>query len=244
MQNGITACVEVGASGVETVLLGPGTAYTASPGLGAVPADATLLLAVPGLVAAGRVIAATNLDWYDVDPAAQLGLPMPAALVCNDAEAAAVGESVLRPGNPDLIFIGLGTGVGGAVVRDGAVQGANLFAHETGFSKRTCTCTRIGCLETVAGGWALPDALDLGHLKTIASALAMAIEHEPLASPRLVVLAGGIARSYPDVVPLLQDALSDRRVEATAAVGTKSAAAWGLRDLHDRLIDLPTPANA
>ncbi|MFN2539762.1 MAG: ROK family protein [Mycobacteriales bacterium] len=244
MQSGITACVEVGASGVETVLLGPGTSYTARPGLGDLPDGAPLLLAVPGIVAAGRVVAASNLGWYDVDPAVQLGLAMTAAVVCNDAEAAALGESVLRPGLPDLVFVGLGTGVGGAVVRDGEVQAANLFAHETGFSRRACSCGQTGCLETVAGGWALPAALQLSHLKTIAASLAMVVEHESLATPRLVVLAGGITRDYPDLVPLVQDALTDRQVEGTAAIGTKSAAAWGLRDLHDRLIDLPAPANA
>ena len=244
MQNGITACVEIGASGVETVLLGPGTSYTACPGLGDVPAGAPLLIAVPGLVADGRVIAASNLDWYDVDPAEQLGLPMRATVVCNDAEAAALGEAVLRTGTPDLVFLGLGTGVGGAVVRGGDVEEANLFAHTTGFGHRTCRCGQVGCLETVTGGWALPAALDLGHLKTMAAALARAIAQEPLADARLVVLGGGITRRYPDLVPLLQDALTDRRVEPSAATGTKSAAAWGLRDLHDRLIDLPSPAHA
>ena len=243
MQNGITACVEIGASGVETVLLGPGTSWSACPGLGDVPAGVPLLVAVPGLVADGRVIAASNLDWYDVDPAEQLGLPMRAVVVCNDAEAAALGESVLRPGSPDLVFIGLGTGVGGAVVRDREVEAANLFAHTTGFSHRTCNCGQVGCLETVAGGWSLPASLELSHLKTMAAALARAIAHEPLAVPHLVVLAGGITRGYPDLVPLLQDALTDHRVEPSAATGTKSAAAWGLRDLHDRLIDLPSPAH-
>jgi predicted NBD/HSP70 family sugar kinase len=244
VQNGITACVEIGASGVETVLLGPGTSYTACPGLGDVPAGAPLLVAVPGLVEGGRVLAASNLGWYDVDPAEQLGLPMRAAVVCNDAEAAALGEAVLRAGTPDLVFVGLGTGVGGAVVRDGLVVEANLFAHLTGFGPATCTCGQTGCLETVAGGWALPEPLEPGHLTSMAAALARAITTEPLAEPRLVVLGGGITRGYPDLVGLLQDALPGYRVEPSAATGTKSAAAWGLRSLHDRLIDLPSPAHA
>jgi predicted NBD/HSP70 family sugar kinase len=244
VQNGTTACVEIGASGVETVLLGPGTSYTACPGLGDVPAGAPLLVAVPGLIADGRVVAASNLGWYDVDPAEQLGLPMRAAVVCNDAAAAALGEAVLRPGTTDLIFIGLGTGVGGAVVRDREIDETNLFAHSTGFGDRPCACGQVGCLETVAGGWALPTSLERTHLVAMAAALATAIAHEPLAEPRLVVLGGGIARGYPELVALLQEALPDYVVEPSAATGTKSAAAWGLRLLHDRLIDLPSTTHA
>jgi predicted NBD/HSP70 family sugar kinase len=223
------ACVEVGGGGVETVLLGPDSSAVSQAGL-AVPAGVPLLIAVPGLVLNGRVVAASNLGWYDVDPAEQLGLNGPAALVCNDAEAAALGESALRPGEPDLVFLGLGTGVGGAVVLGGAAT-ANLFAHTRGFSTRTCTCGRTGCLETVAAGWALPEPLDATYLPELADALARAVEAEPLATPELVVLAGGITRNHPELLALLAAALPDRTVAGTAAAGTKSAAAWGLRHL-------------
>lgn len=225
----VLACVEVGGGSVETVVLGPGPQVRRTQGLD-VPPGVPLLISVPGLIADGRVVAASNLDWWDVDPAEALGLPGPAVVVCNDAEAAALGESALRAGTPDLVFLGLGTGVGGAVVVDGRAT-ANLFAHAGGFSDRTCTCSRTGCLETVAGGWALPDPLTDEQLQAMATALAAAVEAEPLAVPRLVVLAGGITRRYPQLVDLLATALPDRTVVATAAPGTKSAAAWGLRHL-------------
>jgi glucokinase len=224
-------CVEVGASGVETVLLGPDDSFHAQPGLVQPPPGSALAIAVPGFVADGRVVAASNLDWWDVDPAEALGLHTRAQVVCNDAEAAALGESVLRPGSPDLVFVGLGTGVGGAVVRAGEVS-ANLFAHQTGFGTALCSCTNRGCLETVAGGWALPTPLT--DLASVAAALATAIEAEPLAGSRLVVLAGGIARAYPALVELLAQALPERTVEPTAARDTKSAAAWGLQALLTR----------
>ncbi|MCW2500524.1 MAG: transcriptional regulator, family protein [Frankiales bacterium] len=223
-------CVEVGASSVETVLLGPGSAVQRLDGLHP-PDGRPLLLAVPGLVHAGRVVAASNLGWYDVDPAEQLGLPVRAAVVCNDAEAAALGESALRPGAPDLVFVGLGTGVGGAVVTGGVAE-ANLFAHGGRFGDRPCGCGRVGCLETVAGGWALPAPLTAADLPPLAAALAQAIEQEPRASPRLVVLAGGITTAHPHLVPLLAAALPERTVQPTAAATTKSATAWGLRHLH------------
>lgn len=222
------ACVEIGGGSVETVLLDEAGAATRYDGL-AVPDGLPLLIAVPGLIEAGRVLVASNLGWYDVDPAEQLGLRVQATVVGNDAEAASLGESALR-GGPDLVFLGLGTGVGGAVVAGGTAT-CNLFAHHTGFSSRTCTCGSVGCLETVAAGWAVPDPLDADDLPALATALARAVEAEPLAVPGLVVLAGGLTARHPALVDLLAAELPHRTVEPTAARGTKSAAAWGLRHL-------------
>lgn len=236
---GVLACVEIGGGSIETVLLGPGSAVVRSDGL-SVPDGTPLLIAVPGLVQDGRVLAASNLDWYDVDPAEALGLEVRAVVVANDAEAAALGESALRSGHPDLVFLGLGTGVGGAVVQGGVVT-ANLFAHGGSFSDLACPCGRTGCLETVAGGWALPTPIPAEALPVIAAALARAVEDEPLAGPTLVVLAGGLTGAYPDLVRLLAAELPDRTVCGTASSGTKSAAAWGLRHLH-RTATSPRPS--
>jgi glucokinase len=232
-------CVEVGASSVETVLLdGPELVHREAAPIA--PLGRRLLIAVPGLVFRNRVVAASNLGWYDVDPAEKLGLDGPAALVCNDAEAAAIGESVLRPGHPDLIFVGLGTGIGGAVVRRGRVE-ANLFAHGGSFSQRECGCGLVGCLETVAGGWALPAELSQADLVAITLNLATAIRDEPHATPGLVVLAGGITANHPLLVPLLAEAMPDHEVVGTAAPQAKSAAAWGLRHLYaSDVVALPT----
>jgi len=228
----VLACVEIGGGSLETVLLGPGPEVVRSDGL-RVPDGLPLLIAVPGIVHEGRVLAASNLDWYDVDPAEALGLDIRASVVANDAEAAALGESALRDG-ADLVFLGLGTGVGGAVVRDGVVASNELGHGQVGFSDRPCTCTRTGCLETVAAGWALPTPVPDERLPVIADALARAVEAEPLATPDLVVLAGGLTRAYPALVPLLARALPDRTVTGTAATSTKSAAAWGLRHLYQQ----------
>ena len=142
------ACIEVGGSGVQTVLFDGDKPPRIVVGAVA-PEGAAVAIAVPGWVADGRVLAASNLGWFDVDPAQALGLGVRAQAVCNDAEAAALGESVLRDG-ADLVYVGLGTGVGGAIVADGAVVAANRFGHATGFSDKTCPCGQIGCLETVA----------------------------------------------------------------------------------------------
>lgn len=235
-------CIEVGASSVETVLLESDMVVHRQLGVLA-PAGQPLLIAVPGLVEGTRVITSSNLGWCDVDPAVQLGLVGPADIICNDAEAAALGESALREGHPDLVFVGLGTGVGGAVVRDGVAE-ANLFAHGGSFGERPCECGRVGCLETVAGGWALPESLTENDLSELAHAVARAVEDEPLATPSLVVLAGGLTAAYPSLVTLLGNALPNRQVVQTAAPSTKSAAAWGLQYLYNtRTLLMPATNN-
>jgi hypothetical protein len=220
------ACVEVGGGGIETVLLGgPEPVVLAGAHR---PAGLPLLMAVPGIIDRGRVLAASNLGWLDVDPARELGLPGAAAVVLNDAEAAALGESALRDGAA-LTYVGLGTGVGGAVVAAGRVLAANLLGHGGAFGDSPCPCTRTGCLETVAAGWALPDPLPAERYPAVAAAVAIAIRDEPLAAEALVVVAGGLTRRHPALVDALRAALPDRTVEASAApAGVKSAAAWGL----------------
>jgi predicted NBD/HSP70 family sugar kinase len=231
-------CIEVGASGCETAHLQPDGTLRHESGVGAVDGR-PLLMAVPGLIADNRVAAASNLAWFDVDPADELGLTGPARLVRNDAEAAALGEHVLRGAGPDLLFVGLGTGVGGAVVRDGQVVG-NLLGHRGGFGSQECRCGFVGCLETVAGGWALPDPLTRDDLARVAAALAIAIQHESPADSELIVIGGGITGRYPQIVPLLATALPSRQVEPSAApAAVKSASAWGLLHEFRRLAPLP-----
>ncbi|HVB26602.1 MAG TPA: ROK family protein, partial [Mycobacteriales bacterium] len=150
-QGPAATCVDVGGSGIQTVLLNDDGSYVVLAGAHAEPGR-PLLVAAPGLHTDGRVVIASNLGWFDVDPADELGLAGPAHLLCNDAEAAALGESVLRPDRPELVFVGLGTGVGAATV-DGDDVTPNLIAHGGGFGDRPCRCGETGCLETVAGGW-------------------------------------------------------------------------------------------
>lgn len=221
-------CIEVGGSGTQTVHFDASGAHTISAGAGA-SADDVVGVAVPGIVRNGRVMAASNLGWYDVDPAEQLGLAAPAHTVLNDGEASALGEAALRE-IVDLVFVGLGTGVGGAVVRDSRVVADNLFGHAVGFSDRPCRCPQTGCLETVAAGWALPTPLPDDDVAAVAVALSRAIEDEPAAEDGLVVVGGGLAAGYPRLVDEVARHLPHRSVEPSAAPpAAKSAAAWGLR---------------
>jgi predicted NBD/HSP70 family sugar kinase len=222
----LITCIEAGGSGVQTVVFAGEDAPLICAGAHAAEGS-TLLLAVPGVIVDG-LVTASNLGWLAADPAAELGCGEPALLVMNDAEAAALGESVLRGGR-DLVFLGAGTGIGGAVVVDSQVTGANLFGHAKGFSARTCSCAATGCLETVAAGWALPDPLPADLVPDVAAALARAIDAEPLARPDLVVVGGGLARRHPALVVEVARCLPHRTVESSLApADAKSAAAWGL----------------
>lgn len=233
-----TACVEIGASNVQTVLFEGDGSYRIVEGAHQ-PAGFELAIAVPGLILDGMVAESSNLGWRSVDPVAALGLSGPARVVVNDAEAAGLGEAVLRAakGPGPLVYLGIGTGIGGAVVDGGEVLAGNLFGHMAGFSSARCPCGRMGCLETVAGGWSLPHPIDDDDLARASSALATGITSEPLTSGvPLVVIGGGIARRYPRIVDMTRSHLNGVVVEPSQApTDAKSAAAWGLAYLTSNL---------
>lgn len=120
-------------------------------------------MGTPGVVnsEAGTVIGAYNLNWKTLQPIkkdmeAALGMPF---YIDNDANVAALGEQWVGAGenNPDVVFMTLGTGVGGGVVAAGnlirgvAGAGGELGHITVDFEHPfTCTCGKKGCLETVA----------------------------------------------------------------------------------------------
>jgi len=80
----------------------------------------------------------------------------------NDATAAAFGESFVRgTRGRDLVFITLGTGVGGGIVADGRViRGVSGFGGEIGHMTvdpdgPPCRCGSHGCLEAYAGSYGI-----------------------------------------------------------------------------------------
>lgn len=228
-------CIEVGGGSVQTIVFDAQGDFRILEGAHR-PNGARLAMAIPGLIAGHRVVAASNLGWVDVDPVEALGLSGSADVVTNDAEAAALGETALRPPvePEDLTYLSLGTGVGGAVVKGGLVVAGNLFGHAGGFGSRRCRCGRTGCLETVAGGWALPFPIADPTLEEVARSVTKAIEDEPLAAG-LVVIGGGIARRYPWIIDQIKRFLPGRVVEPSAAPPhAKSAAAWGLQKLAEK----------
>lgn len=124
-------------------------------------------LAVPGLLLASesKVIFSPNLHAIEGihlkdELEERTGL---AVTIENDANAAAWGEFVFGAGSEvdNLIFVTLGTGVGGGVIIDGELlrgtQGAggelgHTTIHATG---PRCGCGNRGCFESMASGTAI-----------------------------------------------------------------------------------------
>jgi len=90
----------------------------------------------------------------------KIGLPVS---VDNDANLAALGESVLGAGEGAccLVHLTLGTGIGGGIVLDGRIfRGSSGSAMEIGHmviqeNGPLCTCGSRGCLEAIASGTAI-----------------------------------------------------------------------------------------
>jgi glucokinase len=178
----------------------------------------------------GRMRYAPNIAWRDVDlhqPLAPLGLP---TFIDNDCTAATFGELVAGAGRGTghLLYVGVGTGIGGGIVMDGRVQrGAYGFAGEIGHivvepDGPVCGCGNRGCWETVASGSAVTrlghermgidgysvvdaarhrDADALGILRDVGTRLGEGIAGlVNVLDPELVIVGGGAAASAGDLL--------------------------------------------
>lgn len=160
-------------------------------------------------------------------------------LLANDAHVLAASErdGLLRSYD-DLVLVKASTGIGvGIVVRGELVRGAWGAAGELGHVKSPaadgvlCRCGETGCLEAVAGGWALVQAMreggrEIDHVRglvelarsgdaeargrvresgrRVGEALAAAVQ---LLNPEAVVLAGDMAAAYDTFVAGLREGL-------------------------------------
>lgn len=136
----------------------------------------------------GLVFFAPNLGWRDVpfqtDLSRDVGLSV---VVTNDVRVATWGEWVHGAGKgcDDLVCVFVGTGIGGGMVCGGKVlSGCSNTAAEIGhmtidLNGPPCTCGHRGCLEALAGGWA------------IARRARQALSTNPSSAANLLRLAGG-----------------------------------------------------
>lgn len=108
----------------------------------------------------GTVTGAFNLNWkkkQEVRKSIEEALQIP-FFIDNDANVAALGEKWKGAGadNRDVVFITLGTGVGGGIITNGElVHGVADSGGEIGHiaidpGGFECSCGKRGCLETVA----------------------------------------------------------------------------------------------
>ncbi len=158
----------------------------------------------------GTVIGAFNLNWKTIQDLrgpieSETGIPF---YLDNDANVAALGEQWAGAGNnePDIVFVTLGTGVGGGLISDGhLLHGAKDAAGEIGHMTiepggYLCTCGKKGCLEqyasatgivrlardmadTYAGDSKLKYLIDDGQLVTAKVIFDLAKKGDELANP-------------------------------------------------------------
>jgi glucokinase len=150
-------------------------------------------VAVPGLILASenKVIFAPNLHeiediCLDEEIGRRTGLRV---TVENDANAAAWGEFRFGAGRglEHMVFITLGTGVGGGVITHGALlRGAQGAAGELGHvtidpTGPRCGCGNYGCLEALASGTAIQRrAREVANERSTSALGRLAIERQVL----------------------------------------------------------------
>jgi predicted NBD/HSP70 family sugar kinase len=160
-------------------------------------------------------------------------------LLDNDANAIALGE---RGGelqrHDDLLVLKVSTGLGAGIIAGGVLQrGAWQAAGEFGHNKTAaaqgmpCRCGDTGCLEAIAGGWAvvhalqqqgyavrhMRDVVELAHAgdsevrrmirdsgRHIGEVVASAVN---LLNPKVIVIAGDLAGAYETFVAGLRETL-------------------------------------
>ncbi|EFR44274.1 ROK family glucokinase [Streptococcus pseudoporcinus] len=158
------------------------------------------------------VTGAFNLNWKDRQEVGsiiekELGIPF---AIDNDANVAALGERWVGAGdnNPDVVFVTLGTGVGGGIIADGnlihGVAGAGgeighmIVEPENGFA---CTCGSYGCLETVASATGVVKvARLLAESYEGDSAIKAAIDNGEVVTSKDIFMAAEASDSFADSV--------------------------------------------
>lgn len=192
-------------------------------------------------VAQGTVITSHHVAGWNGMPLRALcaewaGVPV---AIDNDANAGALGEWTFGAGVGcrDLVYVNIGTGIGGAVIANNAlVRGPQNLAGEIGHlvldpAGPRCTCEKHGCLEAYASGPSIErryrerfgaklsgreifaraiagDAGALAHITDTAEYLARGLGAAiSLLNPARIILGGGVAESGPLLYTLLRHAL-------------------------------------
>ena len=123
-------------------------------------------MGIPGSIDSkeGVIIYANNILFENVPIVKlfneEINIP---TIIDNDANAAGLGEMIFanEDGYKNLVFITLGTGVGGGIIIDGKIYSGNKgVGAEVGHMSimvdgRQCNCGNIGCWETYASATAL-----------------------------------------------------------------------------------------
>jgi glucokinase len=84
-------------------------------------------------------------------------------IIGNDANAAALGEYIFGAGrgSENMIYVGIGTGVGGGVIAEGRLidgirgMGGELGHVSVDLDGPRCTCGSSGCIEAYCSAWSI-----------------------------------------------------------------------------------------
>ncbi|HEY3773116.1 MAG TPA: ROK family protein [Solirubrobacteraceae bacterium] len=160
-------------------------------------------------------------------------------LVDNDARIMAVGEHrAARRSDSNMIFVKVGSGISAGLIADGEIlRGDRGAAGDIGHivvdanASEVCRCGKVGCLDAVAGGWAIarrmgdvaptpPDVVRLaqeGHAEAakevrrsgrlVGSALADAVN---LLNPTSVIIGGKLAEVDEQVFAAVREVVYQR----------------------------------
>ena len=132
-----------------------------------VPGSMPVGVASPGPLnpRTGVVLYTPNLPGWRNVPFVELlgGMTGRRVAIANDGNCAALGEMRFgsAKGVSNLVYLALGTGIGGGVVSEGVlIDGKNGLGAEVGHTLVAldgprCTCGSVGCLEAFASGWAI-----------------------------------------------------------------------------------------
>ncbi|RLF58760.1 MAG: hypothetical protein DRN25_04845 [Thermoplasmata archaeon] len=179
-------------------------------------------IAVAGTIKDGVIINSPNLpNWENYDIKSYFG----DITIENDANASAYGEWYWKEKNRRiLVYLAIGTGIGGGVVVDGDIFRGMGVATELGHmvidkEGRRCRCGNKGCLEAMASSYFLEErSLEIFGKKIPPKKLAYLAKKNKKAksifrelgrnlgvgvsnisnifNPEIIVIGGGIANSY------------------------------------------------
>ncbi|MBQ1076521.1 ROK family protein [Micromonospora sp. C31] len=202
--------------------------------------------------------------WAGLDLAAALRRLFPAAAtaVADDGDLAALAEA-RRAGADDVVYLGVGTGIGGGVVLAGrSVPGrssAEVGHMVVALDGERCDCGRRGCLQSIASGPAtlrragagaggevsfddLRAGLDERRPWAVAAvdascrALAAAVVSlGELLDPALAIVGGGFAAGLPGFVPLVAERARSAGRPGRPAPPVRAAALGASSSLHGAL---------
>jgi kanosamine 6-kinase len=226
-------------------------------------------IALPATVDGNGTVTAwpNRPSWTGLDLRSLLAdlFPTTSARFGDDGDLAAVAEAAAA-GVRNVVYVGVGTGIGGGIVLDGrSCPGLGRGSCELGHivvdrDGPSCVCGRRGCLQAAASGPAVLraagrtpgtevtfDELVRGHVAG-ASWASTAIDHaaEVLATalvgvaelvrPDLLVVGGGFAARLPGFVDGIADRVAGLARPGHPTPPVRPAALGGLSSLHGAVL--------